>query len=127
MIRERVDIFGHVRPMEPKEDMPVLDILPRSIGIIKEDPVQRWLTGQALWDKKYSRQANQVEHKREHYVKKFEAMMERAKGQGLVMHTDGCGPASYRRGSTVSIHSMSTTARVSPDRRYGVCYIVVDS
>ena len=48
MIRERVDIHGVVRPMEPKEEIEALNIPPQEIGIIKEAPVMRWLAGQEL-------------------------------------------------------------------------------
>jgi hypothetical protein len=48
MIRERVNIYGNVRPMEPVEDMAILHTPPSQIGIIKEAPVRRWLSGQVM-------------------------------------------------------------------------------
>ena len=38
MIRERVDIRGRVRAMEPAEDMAALRVKPSSVGIIKQAP-----------------------------------------------------------------------------------------
>jgi hypothetical protein len=50
MIRERVNIKGVPRLMEPREEMSVLAIKPAQIGIIKEAPTIKWLKGQEEWD-----------------------------------------------------------------------------
>ena len=88
MLRERVDIFGQVRPMEPKEQIDALNIPPRQIGIIKEEPVRRWMTGQHLWDKKFHRYAVRSIRKREHYEKKYDAIIEKAREQGIEIVED---------------------------------------
>lgn len=42
MIRERVDIYGVSKAMEPPEQIHALKLPPEQIGIIKEGPVLRW-------------------------------------------------------------------------------------
>lgn len=113
MIRERVDIYGKVRPMEPKEDIEALHMPSRQIGIIKEEPVRRWMTGQDLWDKKFQRQGVHVQHRKEHYRKKFATMFERARERGLELHSDSKRPAAYRTLSTAS------QGEIMSDRRWG--------
>lgn len=124
MLRERVDIFGQVRPMEPKEDVEALNIPARLIGVIKEEPVMRWLSGQEIWDKKFHRHAVNAVRKREQYEKKFSALMGRARAQGLELVSDLHRPAQYkpRRDSVTSTHSTSSVGEIIADRRYGTHY-----
>lgn len=122
MLRERVDVFGQVRPMEPEEDIQALNIPARLIGIIKEEPVKRWLTGQELWDKRFHKAALQTIQQREHYEKKYATLLETARSQGLELVGDHQRPSEYRRrrASTMSNESMlSTNGEVVQDRRYG--------
>ncbi|KAH9942586.1 alpha/beta-hydrolase [Amylocystis lapponica] len=70
LIRERVDVFGHVRPMEPKEELEALCMPPGEIGIIKEAPVKRWLAGQEMWDKKFKYAAQDAMKRRRRYEEK---------------------------------------------------------
>jgi hypothetical protein len=116
MIRERVNIFGAVRPMEPEDQIEVLSIPPEEIGVIKEDPVRRWLTGQELWDKKFERQAHHVERKRKHYEKRFETTIERAREHGLQLHRDSDRPDFGRRATTLSFGSQGD---IMHTRRWG--------
>lgn len=60
MIRERVNIHGHVRVMEAVEKIEALNIPVCQIGIIKEAPLRRWLEGQEMWDTNYKRAAKRV-------------------------------------------------------------------
>ena len=55
MIRERVNPDGYCRPLEPESDLPALTMPRDQVGMIKEGPALRYLNGQALWDKKFSR------------------------------------------------------------------------
>ena len=121
MIRERVDIFGHVRPMEPKGEIEALGIPPRQIGIIKEEPVQRWLSGQEIWDKRYKQAAQKVERRRAHYEKKYASLTIRARAQGLELHKDAAkpGPSVHRRTSVVSTRSMVSVGEIMVDKRWG--------
>lgn len=45
LIRERVNIHGKGWPMEPKERISALKLQPE-VGIIKEDPLNKWWSGQ---------------------------------------------------------------------------------
>ncbi|KAI0065802.1 alpha/beta-hydrolase [Artomyces pyxidatus] len=85
MIRERVDITGHVRPMEAKEDVPALRVRPSEVGVIKEAPVRRWVTGQEMVDKKFARLAVKVINKRRKYEVRAEKMLQDARDTGLVL------------------------------------------
>ncbi|KAG1892278.1 alpha beta-hydrolase [Suillus subluteus] len=51
MVRERVDIHGRIRSMEPKENITALQLRPSEIGIIKEETLVKWLEGQEEWDR----------------------------------------------------------------------------
>lgn len=122
MLRERVDIFGQVRPMEPEEELEALNIPARLIGIIKEEPVKRWLTGQELWDKRFHKAGLHAIQQRDHYEKKYAAIIEKARAQGLELVSDHHRPAEYRRPrrvSTMSIESTFSTGEVVPEKRYG--------
>ena len=121
MLRERVDILGQVRPMEPKEEIEALKVPARLIGIIKEGPVKRWLTGQELWDKRFHKAALHTIQQREHYEKKYATVVEKARSQGLELVSDHHRPAEHRprRASTMSNGTMFSTGEVDNDRRYG--------
>lgn len=127
MLRERVDIFGRVRPMEPKEQIDALNISPRSIGVIKEEPVKRWLAGQKIWDERFHRQALHAVHKRQDYEKKYAASVEQARTRGLELVCEKSRPAAYSqrrvsrlsRMSTVSTDSAVSTGDIVLDKRYG--------
>ena len=81
MIRERVDVSGIVRAMEPAEEIEALRMPPQEIGLIKERPVRRWLEGQEAWDKKFKHTVEQVLRKRKHYEEKAERLLRHAREQ----------------------------------------------
>ncbi|KAH9844100.1 alpha/beta-hydrolase [Rhodofomes roseus] len=118
MLRERVDIFGKVRPMEPKEDIPALQLKPRSIGIIKEAPVKRWLTGQEMWDKKYRHKAEKVIKRRRKYEQKAARLLRHAHEQGVIHDSLTRPSADHRSHSHFSLASGASGTIVS-DRRWG--------
>ena len=120
MIRERVDVFGRVRPMEPKEEIEALNIPPRQIGIIKEEPVRRWFEGQTIWDKRYARSALKVERHRRRYQEKYETLIARATAQGLELHKSEimAGPSVYRR-APASRRSVTSIGEIMEHRRWG--------
>jgi len=88
MLRERVDIRGRVRPMEPPEEIPTLRIPPGQIGVLKEAPVRRWLRGQEMWDEKFKRQSKKVPEKRKKLEEKAEHIIRSATRQGLVVSAE---------------------------------------
>ena len=89
MMRERVDVHGKIRPMEPVEEMPVLRIPPGQIGLIKEAPVRRWLLGQGAWDERFKGRSKKVLKKRKEFEAKAEEIIRHVTGQGLVVNTEG--------------------------------------
>lgn len=84
MVRERIGVTGVVRPLEPQEDMDILQLDPEDVGLIKEAPVKRYLAGsepfpahranpitdprlstEAIWDKRFKSTYEKVQKKRE--------------------------------------------------------------
>ncbi|KAI0368056.1 alpha/beta-hydrolase [Pilatotrama ljubarskyi] len=114
MIRERVDVLGNVRPMEPAEEVEALRLQPWEIGVIKEAPVRRWLSGQEEWDRRYKRTAEHVIRQRRQYEAKAARLLEHAKQQGLIH--DELQPQRSR----VSVSgSVSSVGEVEAERRWG--------
>ncbi|KAJ7284012.1 Alpha/Beta hydrolase protein [Mycena rebaudengoi] len=115
MRRERVDIEGIVRPMEPPEDIPVLQLNVGEIGIIKEEPTIKWLKGQEEWDQKYKMQAERaIRHRRKNEAK-AEKLLAHARDQGLLL-TREQGP---RLTPVVSSSAHATDGDIQKDRRWG--------
>ncbi|KAL4249093.1 hypothetical protein ABKN59_005778 [Abortiporus biennis] len=120
MIRERVDIYGRIRPMEPKEEVEALQVPTNEIGIIKEQPVRRWLSGQEIWDKKYHRSAVKVTKRKAHYEHKAEVLLEHARKQGLVLQKDKDKPQTMHRVGTIQRRSStSSVGSIERNRRWG--------
>lgn len=69
MIRERVSTHGVCRALEPPEELGAITMPSSEIGTIKEGPAMRYLSGQALWDKKFARKRRQVAKQRERNLK----------------------------------------------------------
>jgi len=116
-IRERVNIFGRVRPMEPKEEIEALKLRPQEIGVIKEAPVRRWLTGQELWDEKYKHAARKVYVKRRRYEAKAARLVQHAREQGLLLEGDK-RPAMPDRRTSLTM-SFAAVGDVQAERRWG--------
>ncbi|KZT72544.1 alpha/beta-hydrolase [Daedalea quercina L-15889] len=118
MLRERVDVFGKVRPMEPEEGIPALQLKPQSIGIIKEAPVKRWLTGQDLWDKKYKHRALKMIKRRRKYEEKAERLLQHAHEQGVIHDSLVRPTVDHRSRSHFSLASAASGV-IDHDRRWG--------
>jgi hypothetical protein len=88
MIRERVDIHGRVRSMEPREEVPALQVRPNEVGIIKEAPVRRWYEGQSGMDNKFAKDARRVVERRRKIEERVETMLREAREQGLILAHD---------------------------------------
>ncbi|TKY87195.1 hypothetical protein EX895_003872 [Sporisorium graminicola] len=84
MIRERVDVRGYLRPLEPETELQALQVPPDEIGCIKEGPVERYLTGQKQWAKRFAKTARRVEKQRAKNEKTAQKMIEEAHAQGLL-------------------------------------------
>ncbi|KAK7695761.1 hypothetical protein QCA50_000398 [Cerrena zonata] len=119
MIRERVDIFGQVRVMEDEDEIPCLRIPIGELGLIKEEPVRRWLGGQEEWDKIYHHSAVKAERKREHYKKKAENLIQKARKNGLTLDQEvdnNTGSGSVSISATLS---RTSVGEVESERRWG--------
>ncbi|EIW82351.1 alpha beta-hydrolase [Coniophora puteana RWD-64-598 SS2] len=121
MIRERVDIYGNVRPMEPMQDVQALQLKPSEIGIIKEDPLNKWLSGQKQWDKRFKKTSRKVLGKRLKCETKAKTMIDNARDQGLVLEGDkdtiNTRPKPERSSSTTSVRTIR--GAIQADRRWG--------
>ncbi|OSC99002.1 alpha/beta-hydrolase [Trametes coccinea BRFM310] len=115
-IRERVDVLGKVRPMEPPKEIEALRLKPQEIGVIKEAPVRRWLEGQEEWDRRYKRTAEHVIRKRRQYEAKATRLLEHAREQGLIH--DELQPQQSRASVGGSISSGSV-GEIDSNRRWG--------
>lgn len=120
MIRERVDIHGKVRPMEPEEEVSALQIRPEEIGIIKEGPLNKWWSGQKEWDKRYRRNAEKAIKQRRRNEVKAKRMLDNAREQGLFLVHEKPPPSQPRRlGSNMLTPSIRTNGKIQTDRRWG--------
>lgn len=112
MIRERVDIHGRVRQMEGKEEIPCLRLKSEEIGILKEAPARRWMTGQQEWDARYKRTASKVARRRRKIEDTYHKTIDRARELGL-LHVDDMRPLH----SVDSI--VSVDGEIQQHRRWG--------
>lgn len=120
MLRERVNIFGVTRPMEPVEYLQALQIPTGQIGVIKEAPTLRWLKGQQEWDKKYKRHAERALQRRHEYEVKAKKLLQDARDQGLIHDTDGKLRHVQSPVSTSSAQSRRTPiGKIQTERRWG--------
>ncbi|KAJ7240331.1 Alpha/Beta hydrolase protein [Mycena haematopus] len=115
MIRERVDIKGEPRPMEPRRDLAVLQLKPSEIGIIKEAPTIKWLKGQEEWDVKYKRSAEKAVRQRRKNEETARKLIDNAREQGLSLISD-VGPELPR---VVSNSAHATGGVIQRERRWG--------
>jgi hypothetical protein len=120
MIRERVDIHGEVRPMEPKGEVTALRVRPEEVGIIKEAPLNKWWSGQKEWDKRYRRKAEKVVKQRRCNQTKAKKFMAAARDQGLLLEHE-MPPLSqlHRLASDMSTPSTREIGKIQSDRRWG--------
>jgi acetyl esterase/lipase len=55
MIRQRVDRHGDIFPLAPESELPALQLPKDEVGVIKPEPVRKWMEAKKEWDGKYSR------------------------------------------------------------------------
>lgn len=55
MIRQRVDRHGDIFPLAPASELPALQMPKDEVGVIKPDPVRKWMEAKKEWDTKYAR------------------------------------------------------------------------
>ena len=69
MIRERVASDGVCRPLETAGKLAAITMPKDEIGMIKEGPALRYLNGQEVWNKKYSRALKTIQRHRQRNLK----------------------------------------------------------
>ncbi|KAF9268159.1 alpha/beta-hydrolase [Marasmius fiardii PR-910] len=119
MVRERVDIQGRVRRMEPRSEIVTLQIRPGEVGLIKEAPAIRWYKGQEQWDKRYKRRAEKVLRKRAVYENKTQRMIDHARQQGLTLSHEEERPPMAKFQSVASLSARVNDGVVQQERRWG--------
>ncbi|KIY49388.1 alpha/beta-hydrolase [Fistulina hepatica ATCC 64428] len=125
MIRERVDIHGHARPMEAAEEVSALHLKPIEIGIIKEDATMRWWKGQQIWDHRFEKTGEHVVRKRKNLQKSAKILIDHARQQGLKLQHEVAVAAPVRatQSGATSLRSArsdnTTDGNVQNGRRWG--------
>lgn len=117
MIRERVDFEGICRPLEPENELEALTMDPDEVGKIKEGPALRYLSGQALFDRKFKHQRKRVQRHRERNLRKAQDkdLTRIAKLWGdRVEHVWEAESAKSRSGATTPRRRGSGSAPISP-------------
>lgn len=114
MVRERVDVYGRVRQMEPEQDIDILQLSAKDIGLLKEAPARRWLSGQEHWDKKFKSSAKRVIKARKKNEEKYQKLLARAYELGLIHVSDDVGLQRASSGATGA-----DDGKIQPDRRWG--------
>ncbi|KAL2044698.1 hypothetical protein N7G274_002472 [Stereocaulon virgatum] len=64
MIRQRIDRHGNAFPLDPPSSLPALEMSSNEIGVIKPEPVQKWMEAKKQWDTKYAREKRKVQKQR---------------------------------------------------------------
>jgi hypothetical protein len=119
MLRERIDVHGFARVMEPKEDIPALQIPPDQIGQIKEAPAMRWLRGQEEWDRRYRKKGQRVLEKRKKLVKKADRIIKHALDQGLVHESFPESVVPVEKTTDRVVRRRTSIGEIQTDRRWG--------
>lgn len=117
MIRQRVDIRGHVRQMESKDEVPCLKKTASEIGLLREAPARRWLTGQQEWDERFKSTAKKVEKRRKKVEEQYENAIKRAMELGL-KHVPNSDNASIMTDGS-SEHQDEGDGQIQKSRRWG--------
>lgn len=112
-----MDIRGNVRSMEPADEMAVLKLRPPEVGLLREDPLHKWLSGQEKYDRKFHRAGKRALRRRIVYQAKAAEMLERAREQGFELVRESACPSQSRHMSIMSV--TSSAARIEDDRRWG--------
>ncbi|KAI9441922.1 hypothetical protein H4582DRAFT_1811008 [Lactarius indigo] len=68
MIRERVSTQGIIRPLEPENEVPALQVPPELVGKLSEHAVRRYVEGTARFEKKFARTIRHIEKKRQRNI-----------------------------------------------------------
>lgn len=95
LVRERMDFSARLRSINSDDELSVLSISRDDVGVIKAAPVQRWQTGQSIWETKFSNIYSDVAKQRRKYQKRADLIRSRLRDLGLLddnfrpRHTSG--------------------------------------
>jgi len=64
MIRERVSTRGVLRPLEPEDELPAMQVPSELIGTLSERAIRRYVTGKERFEKKFAPVIKRIEKKR---------------------------------------------------------------
>lgn len=127
MRRERVNIHGQIRPMEPAKEIPALNIQAGDLGILKEAPVMMWKNGQDKWDRRYKQVALSAAKKRRRLEVRAEKLLRNAFAQGLLHSSQSLDPSKVVQDEDVAEHlairpsviRQTSVGEIQTDRRWG--------
>ncbi|KAL6233098.1 hypothetical protein BDW75DRAFT_232260 [Aspergillus navahoensis] len=60
MIRQRVNKRGHIYPLPPPRDCPVLQLPPSSVGTINPGLLKKWMLVKEEWDQKFAKEKARI-------------------------------------------------------------------
>lgn len=122
MIRERVNLHGVVRPMEPSEAISALCLEVSEIGLIKEGPALRWAEGQNEWDRRYSKKSQRVLKQKAQNQDKAAQIIRNALERGFV-HVSHDQSVVYPHASPPQVgkrlRKRTSLGTIQIDRRWG--------
>lgn len=64
MIRQRVDRHGDIYPLASANELPALQLSKHEVGVIKTEPVRKWMEAKHQWDFKYARIKRKLQKQR---------------------------------------------------------------
>ncbi|KAL8936609.1 MAG: hypothetical protein Q9216_004838 [Gyalolechia sp. 2 TL-2023] len=64
MIRQRVDRHGNIFPLGPPSSLPALQMPANEVGVIKPEPVRKWMNAKKEWDNKFAKEKRKVQKQR---------------------------------------------------------------
>lgn len=70
MIRERIDIRGVVRPLEPEDQLTAFQLPPDTVGRPSELTMRRYLNGKKLFDKKFASVSRKIQKNRSRHIER---------------------------------------------------------
>ncbi|WFD45205.1 hypothetical protein MPSI1_003883 [Malassezia psittaci] len=97
MIRERVDVNGRIRPMEPASQMSAMQMPVEEIGQLKLSTYHRFQEGHTIWDNKFKRTAARVQRRRAKLAKRAQMILNKAQQEGLLEDRGDIDVAMYGR------------------------------
>ncbi|TGO65967.1 hypothetical protein BOTNAR_0071g00040 [Botryotinia narcissicola] len=64
MIRQRVDRHGNIFPLDPADKLPACNMSPSDVGVVKPEPVKKWMAVKTKFDVKYAKDKRKIQKNR---------------------------------------------------------------